>query len=116
MKVQHHFKACRSIGLQVRNFREAKELSQEQLAIKTGLATGTIGKIERGENIPKTETLLRIAYELEIPCKLLLETDELEQHYYSPQVHRLFRYIKNLSEDDIRALCLIAKKMSGSSS
>ncbi len=112
MKYQKEEGTCKFIGIQIRNLREAKKLSQEQLAIKTGLATGTIGKIERGENIPKADTLLRIAYELDVPCKLLFETENLDQRYYSPQVHRLFGYLKNMNEEDMDALCTIAQKMS----
>nr|MBP3599368.1 helix-turn-helix transcriptional regulator [Eubacterium sp.] len=111
MKQEHYIKNCKSIGLQIRNFREAKKLSQEQLASRTGLATGTIGKIERGENIPKADTLFRISYELDIPCKLLFEEETLDQWYYSPQVHRLFDYLKNMNDDEVSALCTIAKKM-----
>ena len=57
----------RLVGLQIRNFRESRNISQEQLAYKAGLSTGTIGKIERGINNPKTDTLLRIAQVYDIP-------------------------------------------------
>lgn len=37
------------IGQQIRTLREAKKLTQEQLAIKCGISRVTLGKIERGE-------------------------------------------------------------------
>ncbi len=111
MKQENYLTDCKTIGVQIRNIREAKQLSQEQLAIKTGLATGTIGKIERGENIPKADTLVRIAYQLDVPCKLLFETEPLDQPYDSPHMYRLLGYLKHMTDEDMAALCTIAKKM-----
>lgn len=102
---------CQTIGIQIRTIREAKKMSQEQLAIKSGLSTGTIGKIERGENIPKADTLVRIAYELDIPCKLLFDMETMNQEYNSPQIYRLMEYLKHINDEDMAALCTIAKKM-----
>ncbi len=101
------------IGLQIRYFREAKKISQEQLANQAGLATGTIGKIERGLNNPKADTLLRIAAELEIPCQLLFEKNDRRRTYFSPQIHRLVQYAKCLSDDEVNALCVIARTLDG---
>lgn len=97
------------VGLQIRNLREAKNISQEQLADKAGLATGTIGKIERGINNPKTATLLRIAHELEVPCQLLFEWTDNKKTAFSPQMQRLFHYAGQLSDIELNALCTIAK-------
>lgn len=96
------------IGLQVRSYREAKSISQEQLAFQAGLSTTTIGKIERGLNNPKAETLLRIARELEIPCRLLFEKNDATKNLYSPQIQRLVQYAKFLSDDEVNALCIMA--------
>lgn len=101
------------IGLQIRNFREAKKISQEQLANQAGLATGTIGKIERGLNNPKAETLLRIAKELEIPCQLLFEKNDGRKPYFTPQIHRLVQYARRLNDDEVNTLCLVAKTLDG---
>ena len=37
------------IGQQIRTLREAKKLTQEQLANKCGISRVTLGKVERGE-------------------------------------------------------------------
>lgn len=97
------------VGLQIRNLREAKNISQEQLADKAGLATGTIGKIERGINNPKTATLLRIAHELEVPCQSLFEWTDHGKAELSPQMQRLFHYAGQLNDIELNALCTIAK-------
>ena len=37
------------IGQQIKTLREAKKLTQEQLAVKCGISRVTLGKVERGE-------------------------------------------------------------------
>lgn len=37
------------IGQQIKTLREAKKLTQEQLATKCGISRVTLGKVERGE-------------------------------------------------------------------
>ena len=37
------------IGQQIKTLREAKKLTQEQLASKCGISRVTLGKVERGE-------------------------------------------------------------------
>lgn len=104
-------KDMRRIGIQVRNFREAKNISQEELANQAGLATGTIGKIERGIDNPKADTLLRIAHELEVPCQLLFEMSDAEKPPLAPQLHRLFQYARHLNEEELNALCIVARTL-----
>lgn len=99
------------IGLQIRKYREAKHISQEQLAHQAGLSTVTIGKIERGENNPKAETLIRIAKALEIPCQTLFEKHDGERSFFTPQIHRLVQYAKTLNNEEVNALCVMAKTL-----
>ncbi len=100
-----------SIGLQIRKYREAGHISQEQLAHQAGLSTVTIGKIERGENNPKAETLIRIAKALEIPCQTLFEIHDGERSLFTPQIHRLVQYAKALNNEEVNALCVMAKTL-----
>lgn len=50
----------------LRSLRETKDLSQEDLAYKSGLALSQIGRIERGEINPTICTLKVLADTLEI--------------------------------------------------
>jgi len=54
-----------TIGKNIRKFRLARKLRQEDLAEKTDLTTNYIGMVERGEKIPSLETFIKIvnAYE-----------------------------------------------------
>ncbi|MGB9720571.1 MAG: helix-turn-helix domain-containing protein [bacterium] len=59
-------------GQRVRQLREAKNLSQEQLAEKADLHSTFIGKIEMAEINPSIITLEKIARAFNIPISQLL--------------------------------------------
>ncbi|RXJ85427.1 helix-turn-helix domain-containing protein [Arcobacter cloacae] len=62
------------IGQQIRTLREAKKLTQEQLASKCGISRVTLGKIERGElgnTSVKTLDIILFSLGLEIEFKII---------------------------------------------
>lgn len=62
----------KKIGKNVRELRERKGITQEELALEAGLNRAYIGYIERGERNPSTETLVKIAKALKVSAKDLL--------------------------------------------
>ena len=81
------------IGKQIREARLQKSWNQDQLAEKTNLSLAYIGMIERGEKIPKLETLIRIINTLEISADVVLQ-DVLVNGY---QV-RMSRYLEKMDQ------------------
>lgn len=61
-----------SIGANIRKFRLANNLRQEDLAEKTGLSVNYVGALERGEKIPALETFIQIANALTVSSDMLL--------------------------------------------
>ena len=61
-----------SIGTKVRQYREAKNWSQEDLAIRLDTTQTTISNIESDKNIPNSLLLSNIARELEVDINDLL--------------------------------------------
>lgn len=62
------------IGQQIRTLREAKKLTQEQLALKCGISRVTLGKVERGElgnTSVKTLDIILASLGLEIEFKTI---------------------------------------------
>ncbi len=62
------------IGQQIRILREAKKLTQEQLASKCGISRVTLGKVERGElgnTSVKTLDIILFSLGLEIEFKTI---------------------------------------------
>lgn len=62
-----------SIGKNIRKKRLAKSWKQEVLANKVEVTVTYIGMIERGEKVPKLETLIRIINALGVTSDEILE-------------------------------------------
>lgn len=59
-------KFVRDIGKRIRQKREERGWSQEQLAIEADIDNSHLGKLERGEGNPTLKLVFRIAQALEI--------------------------------------------------
>ena len=56
----------------LKHFRKAKELSQEELAIKLHIVRQTVSKWEKGLSVPDSGMLIRLAEELDTSVTVLL--------------------------------------------
>jgi transcriptional regulator with XRE-family HTH domain len=61
------------IGSNVKRLRKAKGLTQEQLAVDSGIDLTYAGGIERGNRNPSLEVLVRIAAALDVRLGELFE-------------------------------------------
>lgn len=62
----------KSIGKNIRLFRQEKKLRQEDLAEKAELSTNYIGMIERGEKALSLESLVKIVNALGVSADMVL--------------------------------------------
>jgi transcriptional regulator with XRE-family HTH domain len=65
-----------ALGRAVRSFRTDLELSQEDLAHRSGMHRTYVGGIERGERNVSYANMLRLAEALEVPASRLLSRAE----------------------------------------
>ena len=70
-------KLQKTFGAVVRSEREAKALSQEQLAEKSDLSLNYIGNVERGEKMTSLDTIVRLSGALGITGGKLLSLAKL---------------------------------------
>jgi transcriptional regulator with XRE-family HTH domain len=69
-------KAAQQFGANVRKLRQAKALSQEQLALDAGLDLSYISNIEGGKRNVSLGSILKLANALGVkPAKLLMGVD-----------------------------------------
>jgi transcriptional regulator with XRE-family HTH domain len=68
-----------TIGRTIKSYREHLKMTREELAQKIRVGTQTIEKYESGEQIPSTQTLLKLSTVLDIPASELL-LDQQDQH------------------------------------
>lgn len=66
-----------SIGQTIKTCREKLNMTQEELAQKIRVGTNTIEKYENGEQIPSTQTILKLSTVLDIPAS------ELQGHEFT---------------------------------
>lgn len=66
-------KYLKLLGERIRQFRQAKGISQEELAFKINSARNFIGCIERGEKAPTVYILYKIASVLSVSVEKLFE-------------------------------------------
>lgn len=62
-----------NLGKNLRAAREKLELTQEELAARSGVQAGEISRIERGQRDPQVSTLEKLASGLELPPARLLD-------------------------------------------
>ena len=119
------------IGDRIREFREAKNLSQTHISQRTGLLRSYISRVENGHTIPSVETLEKFAQALGIPLyQLFHDTDQppvlpnLSGQRSTKDVPwgssgkdvrylvKFRRHLSRMNEDDRRLVFLIAQKLS----
>jgi transcriptional regulator with XRE-family HTH domain len=61
-----------TVGATIRRLREARDLSQEALARKAGLARLTVIRIETGSQSPTLDSLERVAKALGVRLRALI--------------------------------------------
>jgi transcriptional regulator with XRE-family HTH domain len=87
------------IGNNIRIFRQKSGLSQEQLALQSGMNTSYIGQIERGEKNPTVRTLEKIATTLGITFIDLISSTDLQKGVIRNQDQQ---YLAILTLEDIK--------------
>ncbi|MDX2190517.1 MAG: helix-turn-helix transcriptional regulator [Bacteroidota bacterium] len=68
-----HKDFLKKFGYRVREIRDKKLISQEELSFRTQLSRNQIGRIERGEINTGLSTVFEIALGLEVPIKDLFD-------------------------------------------
>jgi len=67
------FEVSEPFRLNLRRLRRRVGLSQEQLAARASLHRTEIGLLEKGERLPRIDTLMKLAASLEVPPGELLD-------------------------------------------
>ena len=62
-----------NVGINIRNYREIKNLTIEELALKIRVGTKTLESYENKEKIPNLQTILKVSTALDVPASELLD-------------------------------------------
>lgn len=95
--------------------REARGLTQSQLASKSGLQAAAISHFETGQRSPSFDNLRKLSDALNMSVDYLLGRLDEEQHGQGfgavPRAKQLFRHAENLSDQSFDLLESMAKTL-----
>lgn len=84
------------IGKKIRYVRESLNMGRHEFAEKTGIAKGTLTRLEQGQNEAKANALIAIAKQWPEYAAYLL-TDETEIKQRNPEVEKLAQELPEAS-------------------
>ncbi|WP_318617633.1 helix-turn-helix transcriptional regulator [Sporosarcina sp. YIM B06819] len=103
------------VGINIKEIRKTKKLTQDQLAEKCGLQTSYLASIERGDRNITLQTLEKIIEGLEeVPATIFnFEVVNTGQQYFEKKelLMLLFNLIDSKSEAEIRMLLNVATEI-----
>ncbi len=71
-------KAAYEVGRMIRELREARQLSQRELAERMGTTQSVVGRLEAGGSRPTLVTLERVAQALGLQLEIHFQDEELK--------------------------------------
>ncbi len=74
----------KTVAQNIRQYREARGFSQEELAHRIGINRNYVGRLEREEHSPTVEMLERVARALGVEAYLLLRKDSAKKEKAGP--------------------------------
>jgi transcriptional regulator with XRE-family HTH domain len=105
---------ARLLGERIRMLRKKMGMKQSQFAQMVGMSRDAIGLIERGEKLPRLESICKIADNLHIPLSRILDFDKtMQEEKKSAQdpLSSLNLYLKAKSPADVQMLHDIARNI-----
>lgn len=88
------------IGKRIKECREDVDLSQKELAELIDVTPSAVNQYEKGEKIPSTETLLKLAKALGVATDYLLGASQEKDILIDEDVSIAFRDFKRLTTSD----------------
>jgi transcriptional regulator with XRE-family HTH domain len=95
------------VGMNVREIRKMKKLTQDELSEKSGLQTSFLAGVERGERNITLETLDKIVNGLEVDPKSIFSFENLEADEYFSKLEIIDLIVNLLVERNLQEVRLI---------
>lgn len=105
------------IGKRIKERRKELRLTQLDIKEKTGISSGNMSDIERGNRLPAANTLLQLSEVLQCSIDYLLRgKSSISENSttspptdLSPQEQDMLKLFRNISKDDQEELLMLAK-------
>lgn len=109
-----------NLAERIRLMRRSRDMTQQQLADRLGVACSTIAMYETGKREPNLDTLEKLADIFGVPLVGLssgiseltpADADTLEALHTNPKLNMLFSRSRNLSDKDIEFMLQYAERI-----
>lgn len=102
MDINNHFM---NIGDKIRQIREARGLTQKEVALTIGMDQSQYSKIEKGKTDPSTSTLEKVAKAIGIGLSELFADDSFKDiNSYDKSLMEKLQLIEQLDEDEKKSI------------
>ncbi|RWZ54869.1 XRE family transcriptional regulator [Halobacillus fulvus] len=93
-----------TVGDNIRKYREMKNFTKDELAMKARMGVHTLESYEANERVPELDTILKISTVLDIPASELMEFDHEDDTLIDRELEKL------VQEIGVKSSKLILKK------
>ena len=92
----------KDFGLRLKELRNKKGITQNQLAEMVGIDPKHLSHIETGRSFPKADLIEKFAISLEIDYQELFKTEHLQNRVNLSE--KINQIVENLSDDNLKTL------------
>ncbi len=98
-----------ALGLRIRELRNERHMSQEELAFKAGISAAHLGQIERALKNPTIDTVAKIAAAMGVPITTLFTEEQAKADMGSPVISKINAHLMDMTEDQQRDFLRIVR-------
>ena len=102
-----------ALGLRIRELRNERHMSQEELAFKAGISAAHLGQIERALKNPTVDTVAKIAAAMGVPITTLFTEEQAKADMGSPVISKINAHLMDMTEDQQRDFLRIIRFFHG---
>ena len=100
---------AKQLGERIRQLRNTKHMSQEELSFKAGISPAHLGQIERATKNPTIDTISKIATALDVAVPDLFTTEPLSTSPTNSTVEKINAHLYGMNEDEQKDILRIIR-------
>ena len=104
---------AKQLGLRIRELRNERHMSQEELSFKAGISPAHLGQIERALKNPTIDTITKISAALDIPVADLFSTKSVSFSTQNAIIGKINAQLLSMSEDEQKDILRIIRIFRG---
>lgn len=104
---------AKQLGQRIRELRNERHMSQEEVAFKAGISPAHLGQIERALKNPTVDTVAKIAAALDLPVASLFTIDAVSAVSQNVTIGKINAQLNGMSEDEQKDVLRIIRIFRG---